>query len=143
MVAGSPRVPLLEHHSLDLAVARGAAYYGLARRGLVRRISGGAAHALYAGLAADKNTSTARALCLIPRGQEEGQPVDLTSQPFELTVGRPVQVPLFSTTSDRVDQPGDIVEVTDEFRALPPIHTLFQRPPVPPRPPGRSICARP
>jgi molecular chaperone DnaK (HSP70) len=121
-----PRVPLLEHHSLDLAVARGAAYYGLARRGLVRRISGGAAHALYAGLAADKNTSTARALCLIPRGQEEGQPVDLTSQPFELTVGRPVQVPLFSTTSDRVDQPGDIVEVTDEFRALPPIHTLFQ-----------------
>ncbi|HUC84591.1 MAG TPA: hypothetical protein VL970_05305, partial [Candidatus Acidoferrales bacterium] len=123
---GQPAIRVLGHHSLDLAVARGAAYHGLARRGLVRRISGGAAHALYAGLAADKGQSISRALCLIPRGQEEGQPVDITSQPFELTVGRPVQFPLFSTTSDQVDRPGDIVAVTEEFRALPPIHTLFQ-----------------
>jgi hypothetical protein len=34
-------VPLLEHDSLDLAVARGAAFYGLARRGLGHRIGGG------------------------------------------------------------------------------------------------------
>ena len=68
----------------------------------------------------------ARAICLIPRGHEEGQPVDLKSRPFELMLGRPVQFPLFSTTSDRIDRPGDIVEIGDEFRALPPIHTLFK-----------------
>jgi molecular chaperone DnaK (HSP70) len=123
---GAPQIQLLRHHSLDLAVARGAAYYGLARRGLGRRIGGGSAHALYVGLAGEKDSSTSRAICLIPRGHEEGQPVELTSRPFELTIARPVQFPLFSTTSDRIDHPGDIVEVGDEFRALPPIHTLFK-----------------
>jgi len=122
----SPQIRLLPHESLELAVARGAACYGLARRGLGRRIGGGSAHALYVGLAAEKENSKPRAICLIPRGQEEGQPVDLKSRPFELMLGRPVQFPLFSTTSDRIDLPGDIVETGDEFRALPPIHTLFK-----------------
>jgi len=122
----APRVPLLPHHSLDLAVARGAVCHGLVRHGLGRRISGGAAHAFYVGLAPEKGSATARAICLIPRGHEEGQPVELASQPFELTLGRPVQFPLFSTTSDRLDRPGDVVDLGDEFRALPPIHTLFK-----------------
>ena len=78
------------------------------------------------GLAGEKERATPRAICLIPRGHEEGQPVELTSQPFELTLGRPVQFPLFSTTSDRMDRPGDVVEIGDDFRALPPIHTLFK-----------------
>jgi molecular chaperone DnaK (HSP70) len=122
----APPIGLLPHQSLELAVARGAACYGLARRGLGRRIGGGSAHALYVGLAAAQETSAPRAICLIPRGHEEGQPVDLKSRPFELMLGRPVQFPLFSTTSDRIDRPGDIVEIGDEFRALPPIHTLFK-----------------
>jgi len=46
----APPIPLLAHESLELAVARGAAYYGLVRRGLGRRIGGGTAHALYVGL---------------------------------------------------------------------------------------------
>jgi hypothetical protein len=122
----APPIGLLPHKSLELAVARGAACHGLARRGLGRRIGGGSAHALYVGLAAEKDDATPRAICLIPRGQEEGQPVDLKSRPFELTLGRPVQFPLFSTTSDRIDLPGEIVDIGDEFRALPPIHTLFK-----------------
>ena len=122
----SPRVRMLPHSSLELAVARGAVGHGLARRGLGRRIGGGAAHALYVGLAGEKGVATARAICLIPRGHETGQPVELTGQPFELTLGRPVQFPLFSTTSDRIDRPGEVVEISEDFRALPPIHTLLQ-----------------
>ena len=122
----APSIRLLPHGSLDYAVARGAACHGLARRGLGRRITGGSAHALYVGLAAGKDATTPRAICLIPRGHEEGQPVDLRSRTFELMLGRPVQFPLFSTASDRVDLPGDMVSVGEEFRALPPIHTLFQ-----------------
>jgi molecular chaperone DnaK (HSP70) len=122
----APPIQLLRHHSLDLAVARGAAGYGLARRGLGRRIGGGTAHALYVGLAAENENAASRAICLIPRGQEEGQPVELTSRPFELMLGRPVQFPLFSTAAARTDRPGDIVEVTDDFRPLPPIHTLLK-----------------
>lgn len=122
---GEPPIPILPQHSLDLAVARGAVHYGLARRGLGLRIGGGSAHALYVGLAANKDDAGSRALCVIPRGCEEGQSVNLTSQPFELTLGRPVQFPLFSTTSDRADLAGDIVNIDGSFRPLPPIHTLL------------------
>ncbi|MGA2245623.1 MAG: Hsp70 family protein [Verrucomicrobiota bacterium] len=122
----APQIRVLPHHSLEFAVARGGACSGLARLGLGRRISGGSAHALYVGLAAEQEASAPRAICLIPRGHEEGPPIELKDLSFELTLGRPVQFPLFSTTSDRIDRPGDIVEIGGEFRALPPIHTLFK-----------------
>ncbi len=122
----SPRIPLLHHDSLDLAVARGAAAYGLVRRGIGRRIGGGAAQALYIGLTPEKAEATQRAVCVIPRGHEEGQTLDLTERPFQLMVGQPVQFPLFSTTADRVDRPGEIVDITDAFHPLPPLHTLLR-----------------
>ncbi len=122
----APRLPLLHHDSLDLAVARGAAAYGLARRGLGRRIGGGAAQALYVGLTADGDAAAPSAVCVIPRGQEEGQTLDLTARPFQLTVGQPVQFPLYSTTDDRVDRPGEIVAIADTFHPLPPLHTLLR-----------------
>jgi len=121
----APRVPMLPHATLSLAVARGAAHYGLVRRGAGRRISGGSAHALYVGLAGGRDAS-AKAVCLVPRGQEEGEPVDLVGQPFKLTLGRPVQFPLFSSAADRPDRAGDVVEVTEELHVLPPIHTLLK-----------------
>jgi len=121
-----PRIPLLHHDSLDLAVARGAAAYGLVRRGLGRRIGGGAAQALYIGLTSGTESEAARAVCVIPRGHEEGQTLDLTERPFTLTVGRPVQFPLYATTADRVDAPGAIVAIDDSFHPLPPLHTLLR-----------------
>lgn len=121
-----PRVQLLEHDSLDLAVARGAAAYGLARRGLGRKIGGGAAQALYVGLTTAEAGSEAKAVCVIPRGHEEGQSVDINEREFQLTVDRPVQFPLFSTTADRVDRPGDVVAVEEDFKPLPPLHTLLR-----------------
>jgi len=118
-----PRIPLLAHDSLDLAVARGAAAYGLVRRGIGRRIGGGAAQALYVGVGGDQ---AARAVCVIPRGHEEGQVVEMRGQAFELTIDRPVQFPLFATTADRVDKPGDLVAVEASFKPLPPLHTLLR-----------------
>src|SRR5439155_1368533 len=59
---GGRRPAVLEGESLQLAVARGAAYFGLARRGLGVRIGGGAARTYYLGL------GDGRALCLVPRG---------------------------------------------------------------------------
>lgn len=122
----APPLALLEHDSLDLAVARGAAYYGLARRGLGRRIGGGAAHALYVGLQKTGTDNKPLALCVIPRGQEEGETVDLGQRVFRLELGKPVRFPLFSTAADRLDCSGDVVEMTDELQPLPPIHTLLK-----------------
>jgi hypothetical protein len=119
----APKVPLLPHESLDLAVARGAAYSGLARRALGKKIGGGAPRAYYALVDAEKRTG----VCLIPRGLEEGESLELKDRDYRLTLGRPVQFQLFSTTSDRLDQPGATVELTgDAFKALPPIHTILQ-----------------
>ncbi len=122
----SPPVSLLKHDSLDLAVARGAAYYGLVRRGFGRRIGGGAAHALYVGLDKAGAENAPRALCVIPRGQEEGETVDLGQRVFRLGLGKPVQFPLFSTAADRLDRSGDVVPITEELQPLPPIHTLLK-----------------
>lgn len=121
-----PEVPLLQHDSLDLAVARGAAYYGLVRNGVGRRISGGTAHSFYIGVAADKNESTSSAVCLVPRGVEEGESIELKDRLFKLHVGRPVQFPIYTSTGDQVDRPGDIVRVDDSFSSLPPIQTVLK-----------------
>ncbi|QDE70281.1 Hsp70 family protein [Myxococcus xanthus] len=122
----APRIPLLRHESLELAVARGAAYYGLVRRGHGLRIGGGAARAYYVGLQRAADSAEQPALCLIPRGFEEGQKVDLGERPFSLTLGRPVQFQLYSTTSDRIDKPGDLVPLVEDLKPLPPIHTLLK-----------------
>lgn len=121
----APPIPLLRHQSLDLAVARGAAFYGLVRHGLGRRISGGAAHALYVGLEKAGSDAPA-ALCVIPRGQEEGETVELAGREFQLALGRPVRFPLYSSASDRLEKSGDVVTVTEDMHALPPIHTMLK-----------------
>lgn len=120
-----PRIPKLGHPSLDLAVARGAAYYGLVRHGLGRRITGGAAHALLVGLA-KAGAEAPLALCVAPRGQEEGETIDLGEKVFHLNLGRPVQFPLYSTASDRIQKSGEVVAVTEDLHPLPPIHTLLK-----------------
>lgn len=117
----APRIRLLPHESLDLAVARGAAHYGLVRRGLGLRIGGGAARAFYVGLEGEE-----LAVCLIPRGFQEGESIELGQRSFALTLGRPVQFPLYSTSSDRIDKPGDLVSIAEDFRPLPPIHTVLE-----------------
>src|SRR2546422_1261257 len=116
-------IRVLEHASLDLSVARGAAYYALVRRGMGRRIGGGTAHAFYVGL---ESKDEPKALCLIPRGQEEGQEVEISGRKFNLTLGRPVQFPLFTSTSDRVAASGEIVAVGEDLHSLPPIHTVLK-----------------
>jgi hypothetical protein len=37
-----------------------------------------------------------------------------------------VQFTLYSTTSDRIDKPGDIVPLAEDLKPLPPIHTLLK-----------------
>lgn len=118
----APRIELLPHDSLDLAVARGAAYSGLARRALGKKIGGGAPRAFYVLVAGAEK----QGLCLVPRGLEEGSTVELKDRTFQLTLGRPVQFQLFSTTADRLDTAGSLVSLEgDAFKALPPIHTIL------------------
>jgi len=118
----SPAV--LRNDRMDLAVARGAAYYATVRRGRGVRISGGLAHSYYLGVETD---SALMAICLMPAGIEQGQTVDLTSRRFALRVRQPAEFPLYFSSTRTTDRPGDLIAVDPEqLSALPPIRTVLQ-----------------
>lgn len=122
---GRGEIPLLPHGSLDLSVARGAAFHGLARRGLARRIGGGTPRGLYVGLGAGKGGEAA-ALCLVPKGSAEGVVVELKERPFQLMVGQPVRFELFSAACDLGHPAGAVAPASPELHPLAPIHALMR-----------------
>ncbi len=111
----------------ELAVARGAVAYGLARRGVGVRIGGGSARSFYLMLG-DADEKPRRGVCLLPRGAEEGEEVTLEARTFSLKLGQPVRFPLASSTGEAVlHRAGDIVEVEgDTFRELPPLAAVLE-----------------
>jgi molecular chaperone DnaK (HSP70) len=119
--SGSWRPAILDADSLQLAVARGAAYYGLARRGLGVRIGSGAARTYYLALQDD------RLLCVVPRGMEEGERADLSGLPLELVANRPVAFPLFTATDRTGEHAGDLIDApASSLTALPPLRTVVR-----------------
>jgi molecular chaperone DnaK (HSP70) len=93
----------------ELAVAQGAAYYGLVRRGLATRIKGGTARSFYVGV--EGAAAERLAVCVAGKGLEDGSRVTL-ERDFVLRTNRPVRFALYSSTT-RDDPPGAIVPVGD------------------------------
>ncbi len=124
---GAPPVELPDA-APDLGVARGAAYYGLARRGDGLRIGGGSPRAYYVGV----DTATVRpgelsALCVVPRGLAEGGRVSLTEHPLEALTNRPVRFRLFSSSERTGDRAGELVLVpVDALVELAPLYTVLR-----------------
>jgi molecular chaperone DnaK (HSP70) len=108
-------VKVLGGTNLDLAVARGAAYYGLVRRGKGVRIRGGTARSYYIGVetsmpALPGMPPPIKALCVAPFGMEEGTEADVANQEFGLVVGEPAEFRFLGSTVRRTDAAGTIVE---------------------------------
>jgi molecular chaperone DnaK (HSP70) len=108
-------VKVLPSADLDLAVARGAAYYGMVRRGKGVRIRGGTARVYYVGVetslpAVPGAPPPLKALCVVPFGMEEGTEVDVPGQEFGLVVGAPAEFRFLSSTVRRDDTVGTLVE---------------------------------
>ena len=113
----------LDNRAPDLAVAHGAAYYGLVRRGLGARIRGGAARAYFVGV------EGGAAVCVVPRGADEGSEHEL-GQDFRLVMNRPVSFRLYSSSS-RNDTPGTVVAGVArqaDIAELPPLVTVLRSP---------------
>jgi len=111
----APPVRLLEGADLDMAVARGAAYYGFARSGGGVRIRGGTAKAYYVGVesampAVPGMEPPVQALCIAPFGMEEGTEADLPAQEVGLVIGEPVRFRFFGSSVRREDQVGTLLE---------------------------------
>jgi len=110
---------------MDLAVARGAAYYGYVRRGQGVRIRGGTARAYYVAVESSMPAipgmePPVQALCVAPFGMEEGIETDLLAQEFGLVVGEPVHLRFFGSSVRRQDQIGTLLEFwqPDELQEL-------------------------
>ncbi len=113
--AGAPPARLLEGEDLDLAVAKGASYYGHVRRGRGVRIRGGTARSFYVGVetatpAVPGIEPPVHALCLAPFGMEEGTEADLPPQQFGVIVGEPVRFRFFGSSVRREDTVGTLLE---------------------------------
>lgn len=119
----APRV--LHNTDPDVAVARGAVAYALVRQGHGRRIGGGSARSYF--LVIDDAGSERRAICLLPRGCEEGHEIRLPQRSFGLRLGQPVRFHLASSVADTDYQAGEIAVMSGEdFVRLPPITTVVQ-----------------
>jgi hypothetical protein len=104
----------------DLAVARGAVRYGLARRGLVYRVESGASHGYYVEIAPDIGSKHMRAVCIVPRGAKPGVHHE-AGRRFELVVGRSVRFDMVASDVAR-DEAGALVTIDDNsFERLPAV----------------------
>ncbi len=116
---------MLAGADMDLAVARGAAYYGYVRRGQGVRIRGGTARAYYVGIesampAIPGMEPPMQALCVAPFGMEEGTEAKLQSREFGLVVGEPVVLRFYGSSVRRQDPLGTLLDFwqPDELQAL-------------------------
>lgn len=110
----APPRALEGERDLDHAVAKGAAYYAWSKVHGGVRIRGGTARSYYvgietSGLAIPGAPRPLRALCVVPRGMEEGTECDVPSQEIGLIVGEPAHFRFFSSSTRKEDQPGDLL----------------------------------
>ena len=116
----APEARLLSGADLDLAVARGAAYYGFVRKGKGVRIKGGTAASYYISIESSMPAVPGMApeivaLCIAPFGMEEGTHEDLPDDEFGLVVGEPVRFRFFASNTRRDDKVGTRLDYwTDE-----------------------------
>jgi molecular chaperone DnaK (HSP70) len=129
--AGEGPVRALEGNDLDLAVAHGAAYYGLVRRGRGIRIRGGTARAYYIGIesaapAIPGAPPPIKALCVAPFGQEEGTTVAIREEELGLVVGEKAEFRFFAASNRPEDRPGSLVDPGVEgMEELEPVDTTL------------------
>lgn len=117
--AWQPQV--LENDRLDLAVARGAAYYGIVRRDQGVRIAASLARSYYIGV------GNGQAICVMPGNAEPGQEFTLAERAFKLTISQPVEFSLFVSSIRLADRVGEVLDVNaEQMTALPPIRTVLR-----------------
>ncbi len=121
-----PVQPLLGEDLMH-AVARGAAYYGMARTGRGVRIRGGIPRTYYVGIesampAVPGMPAPLKALAVAPFGMEEGTDLRIPDREFGLVVGEPAEFRFYNSATRKNDEPGQLIEdVGDDLTELSPV----------------------
>ena len=95
--------------TVESAVARGAAYYGLVRRGIGLRIRAGSARTYYIGWRSDDGL---QGICVLPAGVEEGSALPQLNREFSVLANRPVSFTLYSSHT-RHDAHGEVAALDE------------------------------
>jgi molecular chaperone DnaK (HSP70) len=123
---------ILDAPDLEHAVARGAAYYGKARRGHGVRIRSGASRTYYIGIesalpAVPGMEAPLKALCVVPFGMEEGTEAGIPGREFGLVVGEPAEFRFLSSILRKKDQIGSLLEDWgEELEELSPLEVTLK-----------------
>ena len=129
---GMAPVEPLSGEDLMHAVARGAAYYGVARTGRGVRIRGGVPRTYYVGIESAMPSvpgfpAPLKALTVVPFGMEEGTDVRIPGREFGLVVGEPAEFRFLTSAMRKNDQPGDLIEdFAEELEELSPMEVAFE-----------------
>jgi molecular chaperone DnaK (HSP70) len=103
------RPHVFENRDLDLAVAVGAAYYSYVRStGAGLLVRGGLPRAYYIGIGG--SGEKLRTVCLLPRGTEEGDTLEIDREELQLIANKPVSFRLYSSLARTEDKHGETVE---------------------------------
>jgi len=123
-------IRVLHNRDPDVAVARGAVAYSLARQGLAPAIESGSARSYFLLLDDAPAGGALKAVCLLPRGEKPGVEVRLLDRSFGLRLGRPVRFHLVSTTADpqgAPPTPGQLLDLDPlDVVRLPAIATVLR-----------------
>ncbi|KKL78733.1 hypothetical protein LCGC14_2021890, partial [marine sediment metagenome] len=112
----------------ELAVARGAAYYGLVRQGMGVRVGSGSPRTYYVGVGTRDAGDSQTAVCLVPRGVEEGFTAQLDDLDFEARTNQPVAFQILASSTRTGDELGQVVELSPgDATELPPIRTVLRK----------------
>ena len=113
---------ILASPRLDLAVAHGAAYYAMVRRGEGVKITANLGRSYYMQVSNDPPS----AICLIPGSAQAGERFSASQYSLELHIGQPVQFPLWSSSTRLADRVGELIPINEgELSRLPPIYTAL------------------
>jgi molecular chaperone DnaK (HSP70) len=133
------RPAILANESLELAVARGAAWYQASlSRAHVATIEGGSGHSFYLEVSYTPkrgkkkkggNQSETRLVCVLAQGSPLETSTRVTSLNLSLKVNQPIQFQAYTSTCREGDQGGDLVVQNDhDFQKLPVMQTMAQLP---------------
>ena len=123
------RPEILENSELDLAVARGAAYYSYVRStGSGVLVRGGLPRTYYIALGEPRDGKFP-AVCLVPRGTEEGASIEIDNDALQLVANRPVAFRLYSSLTRADDKLGDVLEFRTgdaDLHTHAPLHAVIR-----------------
>ncbi|MFH1153569.1 MAG: Hsp70 family protein [Pseudomonadota bacterium] len=122
---------VLENAEPDLAVALGAAYYGLVKQGTGVRVGSGSPRSYYMGIGTGTGNETprhdgARVVCIVERGLDEGSAIELPDLDFEVLANQPVSFAMYSSSYRYGDKAGDVLDWEDSMSPMTPVHTVVK-----------------